>query len=150
MNLCVRSAVRFVGIMMLLSVVAWAPSAFAQAAEVAASPDSQMILPVAGTWTGTIDAGPDGSGDLTLTISQSKKKLTGGFTTDLSGGHSGPLKGNVSGDVVKINLVDTQGQNHCKVMIMATVSGSDMSGAGLVHGGSHCKGTNTIALTLQP
>ena len=150
MNLCVRSAVRIVGIMMLLSVVAWAPSAFAQADDVAASPDAQMILPVAGTWTGSIKTDQDGSGDLTLTINQNKKKLTGSFTTDISGGHSGPLKGNVSGDVVKINMVDTQGQNHCKVKIMATVSGSDMSGAVLVHGGSHCKGTGTIALTLQP
>jgi hypothetical protein len=55
MNLCVRSAVRIVGIMTILSLVAWAPVAFAQADDVAASPDAQMILPVAGTWTGTIE-----------------------------------------------------------------------------------------------
>ena len=95
--------------MMLLSVVARAPLAFAQADDVAASPETQMILPVAGTWTGSINTDQDGNGTLTLTINQNKKKLTGNFTTDISGGHSGPLKGNVSGDVVKINMVDTEG-----------------------------------------
>lgn len=150
MNPCVRFAVRIVGIIIIVSMFAWAPTAFAQADDVAASPDAQMILPVAGTWTGSINTDQDGSGDLTLTINQNKKKLTGNFTTDISGGHSGPLKGNVSGDVVKINMVDTEGGNNCKVKIMATVSGSEMSGAVLVHGGRHCKGTGTIALTLPP
>lgn len=150
MNPCVRFAVRIVGIIIIVSMFAWAPTAFAQADDVATSPDAKPILPVAGTWTGSINTDQDGSGDLTLTINQNKKKLTGNFTTDISGGHSGPLKGNVSGDVVKINMVDTEGGNHCKVKIMATVSGSEMSGAVLVHGGRHCKGTGTIALTLPP
>jgi hypothetical protein len=136
--------------MLLLSVVAWAPSAFAQADDVAASPDTKMILPVAGTWMGTIDAGPDGSGTLTFTITQNGKKLGGSFSSNINGGAGGPLKGNVAGDVVKVNLTDTVGPHHCKVNSTATVSGSDMSGVFMVHGSKHCKGRGTIDLTLQP
>jgi hypothetical protein len=149
MSPCVHSAVRIVGTMMVLSIVAWMPTALAQADDVAASPDAKMILPVAGTWIGPIDAGPDGSGTLTLTILQNGRKLTGSFTTDISGGHGGPLKGSVSGDVVKADLTDTQGQGHCKVKTMETVSGSNMAGVLLIHGGKHCKGTGTLNLTLQ-
>ena len=150
MNLCVRSAVRTFGIMMLLSVVAWAPTAFAQADDVATSPDTKPILPVAGTWTGPIDGGQDGIGTLILTISQDMKKLTGAFQTDLIIGQSGPFKGKISGDVVKLNMLDTERVHGCKFKVTATVSGSDMAGVFMVHGGKHCKGRGTIDLTLQP
>jgi hypothetical protein len=149
MNLCVRSAVRIVGTMMVLLLVAWAPTAFAQADDVAASPDAKMILPVAGTWIGPINAGPDGSGTLTLTIMQNGKKLDGSFSSDINGGVGGSLKGNVAGDVVKVDLTDTMGSHHCKVSSMATVSGSDMSGMFMVRGGKHCHGSGTINLTKQ-
>jgi hypothetical protein len=150
MKLWARCSAGFLGIVTMLSLAAWAPAAFAQDAEVASSPDVKEILQVAGTWTGSIDTDQDGSGTLTLTIAQDKKKLSGDFTTDISGGHSGPLTGKVAGDHVNLKLVDTGGGDNCKVKIMATVSGSDMSGVLLVHGGKHCKGKGTVDLALQP
>jgi hypothetical protein len=87
---------------------------------------------------------------LTFTISQNGKKLGGSFSSDIGGGAGGPLKGNVAGDVVKLKLADTVGPHHCKVNSTATVSGSDMAGVFMVHGGKHCKGRGTIDLTLQP
>jgi hypothetical protein len=46
-------------------------------------------------------------------------------------------------------LTDTQGQGHCKVKTMETVSGSNMAGVLLIHGSKHCKGTGTLNLTKQ-
>jgi hypothetical protein len=121
-------------------------------AQDADSPDARIkpvVIQVAGTWSGTLESGFDGTGTLSLHLTQNKAKISGSFTLLATNSNaSGTLKGKISGNEVALTLKNTGNQPHCTAKIIATIDDDDLMGAYVLEGGKQCKGTGTFDLSL--
>lgn len=116
------------------------------------SPDAKakpVIIQIAGTWSGTSESDFDGTGTLTLHLTQNKTKISGSFTLLATNANAGgTVKGEIADDVLTLTLKNTSSEPHCIAKIIATVDDDDLMGAYLLKGGKQCKGTGTFDLSL--
>ena len=115
----------------------------------AKTPPAQMK----GTWTGSIDDVKNGTGTLTLDLTQVKATVGGTFNTDWSGQNSpsGSVHGEAQGNKVKLTLVATNQPHACKVSMIGEVLTLDEL-KGTYHSiipSRHCKAQGTFDVFLQ-
>ncbi len=146
------SPLRFTWLLAVSMIVALVLGPRAVRGQDAVSADARanpIIIQVAGTWTGTLDSGFDGTGTLTLRLSQNKAKIGGSFALLATNANaSGTVKGKISGDELTLTLKNTTSEPQCTMKIIATIDDDTLMGAYVLEGGKQCKGTGTFDLSL--
>ncbi|HKN01594.1 MAG TPA: hypothetical protein VJX23_13845 [Candidatus Binataceae bacterium] len=117
------------------------------------------VPPVFGTWTGTdtyVDGGGQGSGSMTLDLTQNVRKIRGTFSLTTSGDETatGSVTGKITntGRIIKgpatliLTFHQTNG-HHCTAAVVATI---EMSGTFLFKGNkTNCSAKGTFDLQKQ-
>lgn len=135
-------------------VLSAATGVLAQDSDGAASPDAKTPpAQMKGTWTGSIVDVKNGTGTLTLDLTQVKATVGGTFNTDWpnQSNPSGTVHGKANGNQVTVTFVATNQQHACKVKLTGEVLTLDeYKGAyKSILNLPHCKAQGTFDVFLQ-